>query len=647
MKTFYFADEAGHSIARFNGTTFASPWQIQNFPTNASPQQLAVRPVENGTQLYAADLANNQIHVVSIDSSGNGVYKGACKLTTPACPAGNKRIHMGLHPDGKYLYVSSSGALLTYDTNRLDNIPQDTAPTSTLTIPCFPYPVGPNIIDVGLVITANGNHAYSLLISPAGSFGSMLSKVSLAQPGQPRIDKQNNLPGASYQDLAVSPDGSRVVLTSANNNAQLFVFDTSTLAAPARVNSPITLDSSGTLAATQPAFSCSGKYVYVLAGSFGGAQGQGKIYKVDANTWTQSGNPGTVGNWPWSICVSDDDQTAFIGDGGPNSCYQYSLTSFSTQSTYSTSSTIWNIKTLRPRASVNVSIAAETFTSAFDLYGVAYNGSKFVGVGSAGGSVVSTDDGLTWATTAGSFATTSKFFSVGWFGDKFYAVRQSTSSQNPVLYYSTDGVSWTSVVSTSPYIFNKVAVKDNTAYLVGYSNTAGLIGWVNLSDPASTVNIFSEVSGAKYYGITYENGMFMAVGTGFRKSTSGNDWSGNSSWPVTATQYGVCWSSFLGLWVTVGEFGKIIVSEDGNSWTNVTSGTTSHLMDVKWIPDQRAFVAVGNRTVLTSVDGRTWVSRTLPTNLATIKFTGLATKGSVAVAVGTDDTGYIGLITLS
>lgn len=62
-----------------------------------------------------------------------------------------------------------------------------------------------------------------------------------------------------------------------------------------------------------------------------------------------------------------------------------------------------------------------------------------------------------------------------------------------------------------------------------------------------------------------------------------------------------------GLFVVVGDDGKIFSSPDGITWTQRTSGHTSQLQRVVY--DNGVFVAAGTNNVMTSVDGITWVNR--------------------------------------
>ena len=97
-----------------------------------------------------------------------------------------------------------------------------------------------------------------------------------------------------------------------------------------------------------------------------------------------------------------------------------------------------------------------------------------------------------------------------------------------------------------------------------------------------------------------------------------------------------------GLLVAVGDFGTIVTSSDGISWTQQTSGTTSHLNGITW--DGSQFMAVGGKSdsigaivetaILTSPDGITWTSQSPGTN--TVILNDIVWNGSQFVAAGSE-----------
>src|SRR5574341_1489350 len=98
---------------------------------------------------------------------------------------------------------------------------------------------------------------------------------------------------------------------------------------------------------------------------------------------------------------------------------------------------------------------------------------------------------------------------------------------------------------------------------------------------------------------------------------------------ITWTDYGtlpigdnaICWSRELGLFVAVGQSGRVATSPDGINWTARTPVAATNWNDVIWSPELALFVAVGpgatgvTDAVMTSPDGINWTLRTAASNL--------------------------------
>ena len=68
-------------------------------------------------------------------------------------------------------------------------------------------------------------------------------------------------------------------------------------------------------------------------------------------------------------------------------------------------------------------------------------------------------------------------------------------------------------------------------------------------------------------------------------------------------------STSSGLFISIGDSGTLLTSQDGITWTSRTSGTRLDLCGVTYA--NSTFVAVGRSgTILTSSDGTSWTSRT-------------------------------------
>jgi hypothetical protein len=128
------------------------------------------------------------------------------------------------------------------------------------------------------------------------------------------------------------------------------------------------------------------------------------------------------------------------------------------------------------------------------------------------------------------------------------------------------------------------------------------------------VNWTGQVSGTSdgLRGVTYGNGTFVAVGGSYYDSGTiltspdGVNWTARTS-GTSAGLSGVTYGD--GLFVAVGGGGTILTSPDGMTWTQRTSGRSNPLYGVAY--GNGLFVAVGGRgAILTSPDGMTWTQQT-------------------------------------
>ena len=136
------------------------------------------------------------------------------------------------------------------------------------------------------------------------------------------------------------------------------------------------------------------------------------------------------------------------------------------------------------------------------------------------------------------------------------------------------------------------------------------------------------------WGVCYGQGMFVAVGNSGKiaTSTDGTTWTQRTSIFGTTTIYGIGYGQ--GMFVAVGVSGKLATSTDGTTWTQRTSSfSTSTIYDVCY--GQGMFVAVGvSGKLATSTDGTTWTQRT--SNFDTSIIRGVCYGQGMFVAVGDD-----------
>jgi len=136
------------------------------------------------------------------------------------------------------------------------------------------------------------------------------------------------------------------------------------------------------------------------------------------------------------------------------------------------------------------------------------------------------------------------------------------------------------------------------------------------------------------YGVTYGNGLYVAVGTGkIAYSTDAGVWT-QAATPSFSTDVirGVAYGS--GLYVAVGNSGKIAYSTDADTWTQATtpSFSTSSIQDVTY--GNGTYVAVGvSGKIAYSTDGDAWTQSTTP-SFSTDTINGVTFGNGLYVAVG-------------
>jgi hypothetical protein len=130
------------------------------------------------------------------------------------------------------------------------------------------------------------------------------------------------------------------------------------------------------------------------------------------------------------------------------------------------------------------------------------------------------------------------------------------------------------------------------------------------TDSGANFNAITSGVATSLYGITYQNSVYVAVGSSgvLRTSPDCVTWTARTSGVATRLR-GAAWSGSV--WVVVGESGVILTSTDLATWTPRTSGTTNIIMNVYWSATASKFVATmldGTVAYHTSPDGITWTA---------------------------------------
>lgn len=243
---------------------------------------------------------------------------------------------------------------------------------------------------------------------------------------------------------------------------------------------------------------------------------------------------------------------------------------------------------------------------------VTFGGGRFVAVGAEGFNAF-TADGQTWTTGA---ALAEELIQVVYYGEQFVAL-----SAKGTVFRSDNGQAW---------IANGLKLPVAARYLAagnGRLVAAGGDGATYVSTDGSQWRVSSPMlSGLGFSGVFFDGTRFVLLGGALAfYSADGIVWT-----PVTGPGAGDSVSIGAaggGRMVVVGNGGRVMLSENGTTWTNVVSGIgggqISHV-------GGRFFAAGG---ALTSLNGLTWQATNAPMTFTVIvygngRFVGLGGGGS-------------------
>lgn len=234
----------------------------------------------------------------------------------------------------------------------------------------------------------------------------------------------------------------------------------------------------------------------------------------------------------------------------------------------------------------------------------------------------STDGGANWVTPSPAITESPLIISSGLTNCTSYSIKiravntagsgaaSVAASLSPTTSVN-QGVNWTSRTSAA----------NNSWYGITYGN--GLFVAVAITGTGSRVmssldgiTWTSRTSAADnaWYSVTYGNGLFVAVansGTGNRVMTSPD----GITWTIITSIADNGWSGVTygnGLFVAASVYNKFMTSPDGINWTLRTTPAINNWTSITY--GNNLFVAVANsgvgNRVMTSPDGITWTSRT-------------------------------------
>lgn len=213
---------------------------------------------------------------------------------------------------------------------------------------------------------------------------------------------------------------------------------------------------------------------------------------------------------------------------------------------------------------------------------VAASSSLYVAVNQtsqAGYQVAYSTNGTTW--TLGTIASTHNFFSINWNGTYFVAGGQNGSTTAPIIYYSTNAVTWTNASGYSG--------TGNQAIYSIYNDGSGKVVSTNASATTSNALQYSTNNGVTWTVRTVASSAYLS--TVF--------W-GNGTWVA-------------GTWLQTST--NIFTSTDAITWTARTLPVAITVYDITYDGSKFIITNGNGRSVYYSTNAITWSAATTPSQM--------------------------------
>ncbi|MEW6158598.1 MAG: Calx-beta domain-containing protein, partial [Verrucomicrobiota bacterium] len=207
---------------------------------------------------------------------------------------------------------------------------------------------------------------------------------------------------------------------------------------------------------------------------------------------------------------------------------------------------------------------------------------------------------------------------------------------------STDGVEWSVASANTQASLRAITFGNGRWAILGRASLAGQSIVLSSTDNGSTWTPHLN-AGFDVTGLGFGNGYFVACAlagltTDLRRSADLNQWSSglNFDWGSTLRQ--VSYTPTLGRFVAVGDNGRILISQNGSSWSSAISSVNKHLLGIHW--GNGECVAVGEQErIISSVDGQNWQVRRAPSE-STRHLQDVVFGNGTWVAVGYDQADF-------
>ena len=234
-----------------------------------------------------------------------------------------------------------------------------------------------------------------------------------------------------------------------------------------------------------------------------------------------------------------------------------------------------------------------------NVQGLTYADGQFVAVGSYD-RIFSSKNGQTWTARTPVVSAIRDLFDVTYQPGRWVAVGRGGR-----VLASADGRVWTEYTTPVTADFYRVG-SANGIYVAGTS--AGDV--LSSTDGMNWIVRYAHISSdAPIAGVAYGNGRYVVIpqyNNTVHYSTDGVSWTNVTASGLSLTAKGMAFGN--GLFVAVGDAGKIRTSTDGVAWTTRTSPITGDIRQIVFREGQFA-AAAANGVVLTSPDGITWTQR--------------------------------------
>lgn len=266
--------------------------------------------------------------------------------------------------------------------------------------------------------------------------------------------------------------------------------------------------------------------------------------------------------------------------------------------------------------------AALVMGTSKNLRGVECHEGTFIVVGD-GGLIMRSVDGQVWSTRPAPNAVVN-LTDVACSGDRWLAVG-SNGTAGAIIVSDDDGMTWANVSENSGALGN-LCVEYGDCWMVGGASGQLLTSDTGLAFTSRAIGTIAAINDIAFY-----NGVWLA--TAFREIRRSAD--KGVTWTIAAAAVipsGQLWAMEVseGRWITGGDSGQILISDDGVTWTRpAITGLTTAILDINTSTGaQVGWALVGARTGQTNSTAPIYVSMAPPT---TVSRTLVSTQNRVVI----------------